>query len=115
MKTKLYLLVALLLLTAIFVSYDKGEGEPEMSYTVAFDSNGDVPTLQAQIVKAGENATAPAINPVKTGYVFMFWQLSGTSTAYNFSTPVNSDMTLQAQWKKEASLAYWQVVSVQCQ
>jgi uncharacterized repeat protein (TIGR02543 family) len=115
MKTKLYLLVALLLLTAIFVSYDKGGSEPDMSYTVTFDSNGRVPTLQSQTVKAGEKAIAPATNPIKTGYVFMFWQLSGTSIAYNFNTPVNSNITLQAQWKKEVNFAYWQVIGIQCQ
>jgi uncharacterized repeat protein (TIGR02543 family) len=115
MKTKLHILVALLLLTAIFASYDKGGGEPEMSYTVAFDPNGDAPTLQTQTVKAGESAIAPAINPVRAGYVFMFWQLSGTSGAYNFNTPVNSDITLRARWKKETNFAYWQVVNMQCQ
>jgi uncharacterized repeat protein (TIGR02543 family) len=39
----------------------------------------------------------------------MFWQLSGSSTAYNFGTPVNSDITLQARWEEEANVAYWQV------
>jgi uncharacterized repeat protein (TIGR02543 family) len=109
MKTKLHLLVAFLLLTAIVASCDKEGSEPDMSYTVTFDSNGGTPTPQSQTVKAGENATAPAINPTRTGYVFMFWQLSGSSGAYNFGTPVNSDITLQARWEEEAKVEYWQV------
>jgi uncharacterized repeat protein (TIGR02543 family) len=109
MKTKLHLLVALLLLAATFTSCDKEGSEPDTSYTVTFDADGGAPTPQSQTVKAGENAIAPSANPTKTGYVFMFWQLSGSSTAYNFSTPVNSNITLQARWEEEASVAYWQV------
>jgi uncharacterized repeat protein (TIGR02543 family) len=109
MKTKLHLLVAFLLLTVTFISCDKEGSEPEMSYTVTFDPNGGAPTPQSQTVKAGENATAPATNPAKAGYVFMFWQLSGSSSAYNFGTPVNSNITLQARWEEEAKVEYWQV------
>ncbi|MDR0749359.1 MAG: leucine-rich repeat protein [Tannerellaceae bacterium] len=109
MKTKLHLLVSFLLLTVAFASCDKEGGEPEMSYTVTFDADGGAPAPQSQTVKAGEMAVAPAANPAQKGYVFMSWQLSGASTAYNFSTPVNSDITLQARWEEEASVAYWQV------
>jgi uncharacterized repeat protein (TIGR02543 family) len=109
MKTKLHLLIALLLLAATFTSCDKEGSEPDTSYTVTFDSDGGAPTPQSQTVKAGENAIAPSANPTKTGYVFMFWQLSGSSTAYNFSTPVNSNITLQARWEEETNVAYWQV------
>ncbi|MDR1624089.1 MAG: InlB B-repeat-containing protein [Tannerellaceae bacterium] len=109
MKTQLNLFVALLLLTATFASCEKDDGEPDTSYTVTFNPDGGAPTPQPQTVKAGEKAVAPADNPAKKGYVFMFWQLSGSVTAYNFSTPVNSDITLQARWEEETNVAYWQV------
>jgi uncharacterized repeat protein (TIGR02543 family) len=64
--------------------------------------------VQPQKVKEGETATAPA-NPAKTGFVFMFWHLNGAATAYNFETPVNSDITLTAKWEEEAVVEYWQV------
>ncbi len=46
---------------------------------------------------AGGTVTAPVTNPTQSGYVFLFWRLNGTSTAYNFNTPVNSNITLQAK------------------
>jgi uncharacterized repeat protein (TIGR02543 family) len=80
-----------------------------VTYTVTFDTDGGSPVPSAQSVKAGEMATAPAVNPSKADYIFMFWRLTGTSTAYNFQTPVNSNITLQAQWEEESKVEYWQV------
>ena len=77
-------------------------------YTVTFDSDGGAAVVK-QTVVAGETATAPATNPTKTGYVFMYWSLNGANTAYNFQTPVNGDITLIAKWQEEAKVEYWQV------
>ena len=68
-------------------------------YTVTFNSDGGT-TVPAQTVIAGEMATAPE-NPEKQEYVFLYWSLSGATTAYNFQTPINSDITLLANWQKE--------------
>lgn len=54
-------------------------------------------------------AVAPATNPARTGYIFLFWRLSGASTAYDFRTPVNGDVALAAKWQEEAAVEYWQV------
>jgi uncharacterized repeat protein (TIGR02543 family) len=102
MKSKLRLLAGLLLFAAAFTSCDKGGDEPEVSYTVTFNADGGTPAPQLQTVKAGEKATAPA-NPAKTGYVFLFWYLSGSSAAYNFATPVTGNITLQAKWEDAAT------------
>lgn len=79
------------------------------TYTVTFNADGGTPVPSAQSVEAGKTATAPAANPTKTGYVFLFWRLSGASTAYNFSTPVNGNIALQAKWEEESKVEYWQV------
>jgi uncharacterized repeat protein (TIGR02543 family) len=39
----------------------------------------------------------------------MFWHLSGATTAYNFETPINSNITLIAKWQDAATVEYWQV------
>jgi uncharacterized repeat protein (TIGR02543 family) len=79
------------------------------TYTVTFDADGGSPVPSDQNVEAGKTATAPATNPAKSGYIFLFWRLSGASTAYNFSTPVNGNITLQAKWEEESKVEYWQV------
>jgi len=78
-------------------------------YTVTFDVDGGTPVPSVQKVEAGSTATAPSANPTKTGYAFVYWHLSGASTAYNFQTPVNSNITLIAKWQEEAKVEYWQV------
>ena len=64
-------------------------------YTVTFESNGGS-TVAKQTVKEGTSAETPAI-PTRAGYSFLAWYLNGE--AYNFSTPVTSDITLTATWK----------------
>ena len=64
------------------------------TYTVTFNSNGGSP-VAAQTVVDGDSASRPA-NPTRAGYTFNGWTMGGT--AYNFTTPVTSDITLTAQW-----------------
>lgn len=78
-------------------------------YTVTFETDGGSPVPSVQKVEEGSMATAPSTNPVKAGYAFVFWYLSGATTAYNFQTPVKSDMILYAKWQEEATAEYWQV------
>lgn len=63
-------------------------------YYVTFDSNGGT-AVPTQMVAAGGKAVAPAA-PSKTGKSFDCWNLNGEE--YNFSTVVNSDITLVAAW-----------------
>ena len=76
-------------------------------YTVTYNSNGGT-AVPKQTVEAGGTATAPE-NPSKQDYVFLFWGLENTATAYNFQTPVNANITLNANWQEESKVEYWQV------
>ncbi len=78
-------------------------------YTVMFETDGGTPVPSVQKVEEGSTATAPSTDPVKTGYAFVFWHVSGATTAYNFQTPVKSNITLHAKWQEEATAEYWQV------
>ena len=68
---------------------------PADEYTVTFNSMGGT-SIQPQTVDSGNLVTQPA-NPVKDGYVFVEWQLNGV--AYNFTTPVTSDLNLVAVYR----------------
>lgn len=65
-------------------------------YTVTFNSNGGS-AVASQTVTEGAKASRPA-NPARSGYTFTGWTLNGAS--YNFNSPVNSNITLMATWKK---------------
>lgn len=70
-------------------------------YTVAFDSDGGS-AVEAQTVKAGEMATKPA-DPTKDGSTFKGWCKEGTTELYDFSQPVNDNITLKAQWEENGN------------
>ena len=64
---------------------------------VRFDTDSGVPaTIEAQKIQKGTKATKPANDPTKKNYVFGGWTLNGN--AYDFSTAVNADITLTANW-----------------
>ena len=67
--------------------------------TVTFDTAGGsyVPSVS---VKSGSALTRPS-NPSKSGYSFGGWLFAGA--AYDFSTPVSSDITLIAKWNAASS------------
>lgn len=64
------------------------------TYTVSFESNGGT-TVASQSVEEGKTATEPTA-PTYTGYTFEGWYSQGEK--YDFSTAVNSNVTLVAQW-----------------
>ena len=70
------------------------------AYTVTFNTVGGTPVPNQQTVNKGEKVTKPN-NPTKEGYTFKEWQLNGQT--YNFDTPVNSDMNLEALWEKSST------------
>jgi Listeria-Bacteroides repeat domain (List_Bact_rpt). len=65
------------------------------AYTVHFNSDGGTP-IPSQTVNDNDFVTQPA-NPAKSGYTFVEWRLNGA--AYNFNTPVTSDLNLIAVYK----------------
>ena len=85
-----------------------GKEEVKTYYTVTFDADGGTPVPEKQSVEAGKTATAPATNPTKQGFVFVYWSADGTN-AYDFQSPVMRNLTLRARWQAEAQAEYWQV------
>ncbi|MBW3080171.1 InlB B-repeat-containing protein [Bifidobacterium saguinibicoloris] len=70
-------------------------------YTVSFDANGGS-SVDAQTVEYGKTVTKPA-DPTREGYTFAGWTTDKDGkTAYDFATPVSGDLTLYAQWTKNA-------------
>lgn len=104
---KKYLSILIVAVLAVFASCN--DDDDKTVYTVTFDADGGTPVPSVQRVEAGNTITAPSANPTKAGYSFLFWHLNGTTTAYNFQTPVNGAMTLYAKWQKESAAEYWQV------
>ena len=78
----------------------KGNGQRLPRYNVSFDLNGATGTAPAtQRVKSGKVASAPS-DPVRAGYTFLGWYTDAAgTTAWDFSSPVTSDMTLYAKWQ----------------
>ena len=78
--------------------------EPEFkTYTVTFDLNyAGAAAATTEEVREGQTVTEPA-DPSREGYTFTGWSTTkdGTSGLYNFSSPVNEDVTLYAQWEKD--------------
>ena len=68
------------------------------AYTVKFNSNGGT-EVAAQSVDPNATATKPA-SPSKSGNDFVDWHTNKALTkAYDFSTPVTTNLTLYAEWK----------------
>jgi uncharacterized repeat protein (TIGR02543 family) len=75
--------------------YAKWNGD---TYTVTFNTNGGS-FVPSQTVTPGGKAIRPVANPTRTGYTFGNWYSdSALTSVYNFSTPVNNDITLYAKW-----------------
>lgn len=68
-----------------------------VNYTVTFNTNGGS-EVKAQPVENGKTVPKPA-DPTRAGYTFVGWFSDEALTkAYDFSTPVTSDITLYAKW-----------------
>lgn len=67
------------------------------NYTVTFNSNGGS-GVASQTVVEGAKATRPS-NPTRSGHTFAGWTLNGG--AYDFNSPVNSNITLTATWNQK--------------
>ena len=67
-------------------------------YTVTFDANGHGTAPAVQSVTAEETASEPT-DPEATGYTFVGWYTDSECTnAFDFDTPITSDITLYAKW-----------------
>ena len=76
------------------VGEDTSRSDQTVYYTVVFDSNGGG-KVPSQTVESGTAATKPA-SPAKRGMVFEDWYYLGAP--WDFSLPVDSNITLTAKW-----------------
>ena len=73
-------------------------------YTVSFSLNGGSGSVTPQQVISGSFATEPPANFSKAASIFIGWKEVG-GAAWNWNTPITSDITLEAQWEKHFSIA----------
>jgi len=66
-------------------------------YTVAFSSFGGTVVANQNVVDGQEATEPPAIE--KTGYIFLYWYRNDDSVPYDFSTPVEGNVFLNAKWE----------------
>lgn len=80
------------------VSVDNGVYTVVKTYKVNFNTADGTPVPAEQTINAGETVTKPA-DPTKEGYIFKGWAIGNTE--YDFSAPVNENITLVAVWVEE--------------
>ncbi|WP_409015881.1 InlB B-repeat-containing protein [Anaerostipes caccae] len=74
-------------------------------HRVSFNPNGGDFTPKTQTVTGGKCAVEPK-EPKRRGYTFEGWfykDENGKEQKWNFDTPVHSDVSLKAVWKKEST------------
>lgn len=90
-KTLLMGVIALIAVVIIFVYLNYFR-----TFTVTFDVRIGV-GIQAQEVKIGSTVTKPE-DPTAEGYTFVGWFVDGKE--YDFSTPVEKNITITAEWQE---------------
>ncbi len=73
--------------------------EPEVKFSVSFDTNGGMPsTIASQEVVKWKQATKP-IDPTRQSYSFVGWYEAYSDIAFDFELPIISDVNLVARWE----------------
>jgi hypothetical protein len=67
-----------------------------LSYEVSFNSAGGS-TIESQSVEEDSLVTKPA-NPTKDLFEFRYWYTDDMNKPFDFSNPITSDISLNAQW-----------------
>ncbi len=82
--------------------------EPGSAFTVRFDTGGGSPKPADQTVPAPYGrAKRPSPDPVREGFLFDGW-FTG-QVAYDFSRPVDKDLTLAAHWTPAGRNSRWSI------
>lgn len=75
-------------------------------YTVTYNMNGHGSQIGAGTVEEGGKLTAPTA-PTASGYVFIGWYTdAGGTNAYDFTSKVDSNLTLYAKWAKSHTVSF---------
>lgn len=102
---KLIALFSVLLMGfSVFAGCDNGENQPKDTYyTITFALNGgeisgkDV--SDGIQIKSGSTFDLSGYQPVRPGFAFQGWKSGSTDYAWDAKIPMNSDITLTAQWQ----------------
>ena len=82
--------------------------EPGSAFTVRFDTGGGSPKPADQTVPSPYGrAKRPSPDPVREGFLFDGW-FTG-QVAYDFSRPVDKDLTLAAHWTPASRNSRWSI------
>lgn len=95
-KKTIIVVVAVVAVIAIAISVILLTKNTDTVYTISFDTNGGT-QVGSQKVEGGKNVTKPT-NPTREGYEFLGWYLNGVE--YDFKTPVEGDLKIEAIWKQ---------------
>ncbi len=68
------------------------------NFRVEFDTDGGTPGVATQLIESGSRVMQPTVNPSKSGYTFVAWQLNGVN--FNFQTLISENITLKAAYRK---------------
>jgi len=72
------------------------------TFEVDFNTHGGTPVPSTQTIQYGQMATRPALDPTRTGYIFVGWFTTAETggTEFDFdSTPITADTTIHARWQ----------------
>ena len=82
--------------------------EPGSAFTVRFDTGGGNPKPADQTVPSPYGrAKRPSPDPVREGFLFDGWFIG--EVAYDFSRPVDKDLTLAAHWTPASRNTKWSI------
>ncbi len=95
MKKRLFLIMVLVLITALCLTACKGDSGYKLTL---YDDDGKT-VLQTINVKEGEAPAKPA-DPAKDGYQFAGWFITPTNkNEFDFTKPLTEDTSAYARWK----------------
>ena len=83
------ILIIIVLVIFIYLNYFR-------TYTVTFNTKLG-PGIKTQEVKKGNQVIKPN-DPIYEGYIFMGWYLNDEE--YDFNSPVEKNITLDAKWEE---------------
>ena len=82
--------------------------EPGSAFTVRFDTGGGTPIPADQTVPSPYGrAKRPSPDPARQGFLFDGWFIG--EVAYDFSRPVDKDLTLTAHWSPAGRNSTWSI------
>ena len=85
----------------LYAVWEENQDQVE-KYTVTFNAVGGSEVSAIEVEKDGK--VAKPADPTKDGYIFKHWSLTENGEAYDFNTPVTSNITLYAVWEEETDV-----------